>query len=109
MDLARDVASAVVVLALLGAAVWALRRAGAAVPRVFPLKRAGRSRRIETLERVALTPQHGLHLVRFGGREMMVATHPQGCSVLAEVAQVPDPRESSSPGLRESSSQGARA
>jgi hypothetical protein len=39
------------------------------------------------MERLALTPQHTLHLVRINGREVLVATHPQGCSVVANAAE----------------------
>jgi hypothetical protein len=37
------------------------------------------------VERLALTPQHTLHVVRINGRELVVATHPQGCSVVTPV------------------------
>jgi hypothetical protein len=30
-----------------------------------------------------LTAQHAVHLVRIDGRELVVATHPQGCSLLS--------------------------
>jgi flagellar biogenesis protein FliO len=43
-------------------------------------------RSLEALERLALTPQHSLHLVRIGGREVVVATYPQGCVLLTERA-----------------------
>jgi flagellar biogenesis protein FliO len=46
----------------------------------------GKSRSIETLQRIALTPQHSLHLVRIHGRELLVATHPQGCALLLETS-----------------------
>jgi len=39
------------------------------------------------LERLALTPQHTLHLVRIQGREVLVATHPQGCSVVTTATE----------------------
>jgi flagellar biogenesis protein FliO len=79
---ARDLLSVVAVLALLGAALWALRRGvGARLPGAF-----GKSRSIETLQRIALTPQHSLHLVRIHGRELLVATHPQGCALLLETS-----------------------
>jgi len=83
VEIARDVGAVVLVLGLLGAAVWLLRRTGAALPRAFSLQAGRKARRLEAIERVALTPQHALHLVRFGRREMIVSTHPQGCTVLA--------------------------
>jgi hypothetical protein len=39
------------------------------------------------VERLALTPQHTLHIVRINGREVLVATHPQGCSVVTPAAE----------------------
>ena len=70
------------VLILLGAVVWVSRRA---LPRAWA--REGGARSIESLERLALTPQHMLHWVRAGGREILVATHPNGCTVIEDSAQ----------------------
>jgi hypothetical protein len=39
------------------------------------------------VERLALTPQHTLHLVCIHGREVLLATHPQGCSAITTVAE----------------------
>lgn len=81
MDVVRQVAAVMAVFSLLGLALWALRRGGSALP--FPLP-AGRSRLLASVDRLALSPQHALHLVRLGDRELVVATHPQGCTVLTE-------------------------
>lgn len=90
METVRDVLSVLAVFALLGAALWALRR-GAVVglagvvkgwPGAFVRQGQGRVKSLETVERMALTPQHSLHLVRINGRELLVATHPQGCALL---------------------------
>ena len=83
MDLARQVFSVLLVFTLLGAALWAVRRSGAASLRNWR-RPAGQRRSIESVERLTLTPQHALHLVRIGGRELVVATHPQGCALLTE-------------------------
>jgi len=50
----------------------------------FPRRGPAGARILETVERLALTPQHSLHLVRVGGREVVVATHPQGSTLLIE-------------------------
>lgn len=86
MEIARQVSAVMLVFALLGAALWALRRGGRLR---FPtgLRPASRGRSLESLERLALTPQHSLHLVKIGGREVVVATYPQGCALLTERAQ----------------------
>jgi flagellar biogenesis protein FliO len=95
MDALRDVVSVLAVFALLGGALWTLRRgAGASLPRAVtaslpgwpgrPAAQKGGS--IETVQRMALTPQHSLHLVRINGRELVVATHPHGCALLLETS-----------------------
>lgn len=85
MEIARQVAAVMAVFALLGAALWALRRGGSlriGLPRI-----QGRARALEPIERLALTPQHALHLVKIQGREVVVATYPQGCALLTERRQ----------------------
>jgi flagellar biogenesis protein FliO len=80
METMRQVSSVLAVFAILGVVLWALRRGGLA--RIRGLRRETKS--LESIERLALTPQHALHLVKIGGREMVVATHPQGCALLIE-------------------------
>lgn len=41
-----------------------------------------RTRQLECLERLPLTPSHSLHLIQADGRRLLVAVHPQGCTVL---------------------------
>ncbi len=86
MDIARQISAVMLVFALLGAALWALRRGRLRLP-LGMRPAAGRGRSLEAVERLALTPQHSLHLVRIGGREVVVATSPQGCTLLTERAQ----------------------
>ena len=77
MEMWREAAALCAVFGLLGVAVWTLRaRAGGL------RTRSGKS--LTAVERIVLTPHHVLHLVRAPGREMLVATHPQGCSLLWE-------------------------
>ena len=83
MDVLRQVFSVLLVFSLLGAALWALRRGGRISFQALAWKRAlGNTKSLAAVERLALTPQHMLHLVRINGREILVATHPQGCSVV---------------------------
>ncbi len=77
----RQALSVLLVFALLGLALWKLRRPGVAFHPGWR-GRAASARSLETIERLALTPQHMLHLVRLQGREVIVATHPHGCAVL---------------------------
>lgn len=86
MEIARQISAVMLVFALLGAALWTLRHKGSLR---FPgrPRTAGRGRSLESVERLALTPTHSLHLVRINGHELVVATHPQGCELLADKAQ----------------------
>jgi hypothetical protein len=45
------------------------------------------SKTMVALERLALTPQHTLHRIRVDGGEILLATHPQGCSVVTTVRE----------------------
>jgi hypothetical protein len=101
MEVARQILSVLGVFLLLGLALWKLRRSHGA--RTMAKESAGwfritgglglggmRSRGcepvLERVDRLALTPQHVLHLVRVRGREMVVATHPHGCLLLTKTA-----------------------
>jgi flagellar biogenesis protein FliO len=88
MDVLRQVFSVLLVFSLLGAALWALRRGGRISFQGFARKRIlGNTRSMAAVERLVLTPQHTLHLVCIHGREILVATHPQGCSVVTPAAE----------------------
>lgn len=87
MDVLRQVFSILLVFSLLGAVLWVLRRGGNISFQGLAWKRAlgyqtGNTRSMIAVERLVLTPQHTLHLVCIHGREVLVATHPQGCSVV---------------------------
>ena len=70
----------VFVMALLLAVLFALRKKGALS---FAGSPGGKTeRQIEIVERVALGPQHGLHLVRAGTRFVVIVTAPSSCQVL---------------------------
>lgn len=93
MQLTEQITMVLAVFALLGALLWFAKRRGMAS---FPvsLRRAGGGRRVEVLERVPLTAQHALHLVRVGDRTVLIATAPSSCTLLdAPVSQtsIPDP------------------
>jgi flagellar biogenesis protein FliO len=95
MDLARDLVAVLAVFGLLAGALWALRRAGAVRWRT---PGGGRSRgRLELVERVALSPQNALHLVRVGAKALIIASHAGGCALIDTVpwqdCQVAPPRE----------------
>ena len=74
---ARQALAVLLVFGLLGLTVWRFRKGGS-----LTLRRAKGVRSLEAAERLALTPQHAIHLIRVQGREIVIATHPQGCTVI---------------------------
>jgi flagellar biogenesis protein FliO len=86
MDVLRQIFSVLLVFSLLGAVLWGLRRGGRISFQAG--KRALRNTRsMAAVERLALTPQHTLHLVLINGHEILMATHPQGCTVIPTQAE----------------------
>ena len=79
MEAIQQMAAVAVVLLLLGATLWALRRRG--LPGVS-LGSKATGRRIQCLERLPLSPQHTLHLVRVGENELLLASSPSGCALV---------------------------
>ena len=87
MEAIQQTLVVVFVLGLLGGTLYWLRGKGVAR---FNTKGMGRgaARRLQSIERLALTPQHSLHLVNVGGRTILIAVSPGGCSVLESVGNV---------------------
>jgi flagellar biogenesis protein FliO len=69
-----------VLLALWGAVAF-LRKKGLAFSSgsLRPRKQAAR---IESLEKLRLTPHHSIHLLSVDGNRLLVAVHPQGVTLL---------------------------
>ncbi len=65
------------VLCIALAAAWAIRRRQGAHLR-WPASRKPAQREVAVLERLPLTGQHTLHLVRVGKSTLLVGTHPMG-------------------------------
>jgi len=89
MEAIQQTLVVVFVLGLLGATVYWLRGQGIAR---FNGKAPGRggARRMQVVERVALGPQHSLHLVNVAGRTLLIAVSPSGCSLLDGEVQFED-------------------
>ncbi|MGO9096568.1 MAG: flagellar biosynthetic protein FliO [Bryobacteraceae bacterium] len=85
MELLRQLAAVGVVFGLLAAALWVLRRRGLASRGGILRPRKG-SGRLESLERLALSPQHTLHLVRVQDRALLIGAHSGGCTLLESLA-----------------------
>jgi flagellar biogenesis protein FliO len=69
------------VLAAFGIALYVLRNRGMVTFGVKGL-RASEGRRLQPIERLPLTAQHSLHLVKVSGRVMLIAVSPGGCVLL---------------------------
>lgn len=81
MEDLRQLFTVVGVLMLLGVSLYWLRKKGVAQFRLNTIGGAG-ERQLQSIERLSLTAQHSLHLIRVGGRTVLVAVSPTGCSVL---------------------------
>jgi len=83
MDAIGQALVVVFVLGLLGATLYWLRAQGIARfgGKGIGMGRGG-ARRMQTIERLALGPQHSLHLVNVSGRVLLIAVSPGGCAVL---------------------------
>jgi len=68
---------------MIGLLQW-LRRRGLAHLRTGMMRRRS-DRRLEVLERLPLTPQHSLHIVRMDGRSLLIGVSPSGCALLENV------------------------
>ncbi len=79
MDLAFQMMAVLAVLAGLFVTVRLLARRS-----ILPARKAPGLLSIEA--RLPLTAQHQLHLVHWGGKQLLVATFPGGCATLAEPA-----------------------
>ena len=79
MELIQQTGAVVAVLALLLLTLWRLRRRGFAG--VTPGRKTA-VRRLESLERLALGPQHALHLVRLGGSALLISSSSAGCALI---------------------------
>lgn len=80
MEPFQQATAVLVVLGLLGVTLYALRVKG--LPIVTRRGAAGGQRRLESIDRLPLTPQHSLHLVRVEGRTVLIAVSPGGCSMV---------------------------
>jgi flagellar biogenesis protein FliO len=71
------------VLALLGAALWLLRRKGMVKVNTGFARRSSATRRLEVIDRIVLTTHHSLHLVRVDHCTTLIAVSPAGCTQIS--------------------------
>lgn len=80
----EQILAAVFIIGLLFVTVWMLRRKGLAVAN-SPWKRSGRSSSMQVVEKLQLTAQHSLHLVRLSDELILVGVSPSSCERLSAV------------------------
>jgi len=81
MELTEQIMMVLAVFALLGGLLWLLKRRGVAALSLGGRRGAG-IRQMEVLERVPLTAQHAVHLVRVSGKVILIGTAPSSCTIL---------------------------
>ncbi|HUO32435.1 MAG TPA: flagellar biosynthetic protein FliO [Bryobacteraceae bacterium] len=82
METIRQMLAVGTVLLLLALMLWYLRRKGLA----RFARATGRGRTLQAVERVNLSPQHSLHLVRLADQGLLVGISPAGCTLLEKFA-----------------------
>ena len=83
MDIVKQSLAITFVFVLLWVALWFLRKKGAV--RIGMARRSSAPDMLETRGRLALSPQHSVHVIRVGERELVLAVHPQGVTLLCEL------------------------
>jgi len=75
------------VVAVLGAGLWWLRKRGTGG--FFRPELRRKTRRLESMEHLALAPHHLLHLVRVDDRVILIAQSPGGLALVEAPAAAP--------------------
>ena len=81
MEMFQQLAIVLGVLGLLCAALWALKRKGFARTGIRRTREDGLPR-LEVIDRLPLSPNHSLHLVRLADRTLLIGLSPNGCNLL---------------------------
>ena len=88
MDVIQPILAVALVLSLLGATVHFLRGRNAGVrlvpPGLVPRAFHPNSNRIRHSGTLRLTSHHSLHLVQFGGKNILLGAHPGGLFVIGQ-------------------------
>ena len=80
MEILQQIAAIAFVFSLLGGALWWIRSRNVTA---FGPARPSLSR-LQVIDRVRLTPHHSVHILKVGDRELTIAVHPSGCTLLAD-------------------------
>ena len=82
MDPIQSMLAVLLVLGLLASTLAVLRKRSMLTWRLPGMAATPSTRRMELVERIALGPNHALHLVRIDERSVLVATTPGSCQIL---------------------------
>ncbi|MBL8228781.1 MAG: FliO/MopB family protein [Bryobacterales bacterium] len=80
MDVVQQILAAVTVIGVLLGVVWLGQRRG--LVRLMGRPSSARGQRLELIDRLALSPQHSLHLVKVDNRVFLVGLAPGSCCLL---------------------------
>lgn len=80
MEMFQQLAAVAGVLGALCLVIWVLRRRGFANITVRRPRQG--ERRLEVIDRLALTPHHSVHLIRMQDRVLLIGLSPSGCNLL---------------------------
>jgi flagellar biogenesis protein FliO len=89
MEILQSLLAVILVLSLLGGTLYFLRKRGvASFPGTGPAfgRQAG-PRQMKVVERIPLSTQHAVHLVRVGDKLILVATAPGSCQMMDSPVQ----------------------
>lgn len=84
MELA-PIAGMLIVFGLLGLLLFVLKRGGFVSFRDVMLSKASGTRDLQVIDRLSLTPAHSLHVVRAGGRTLLLSVGPQSCQYITDL------------------------
>jgi flagellar biosynthetic protein FliO len=81
MDVIRQSLATTLVFLLLWAALWLLRKRRG----VSTSGGCGNKGLMESRAKLALSAQNSVHLIRIGGRDLVLAVHPSGITLLCDL------------------------
>jgi len=84
MELARSLFGVAILFALLGALVWIALKNGALLGSARP---GAGARALAVIDRLPLTANHSVHLLRAGDRTLLVGTHSSGLTLLCDLSE----------------------
>lgn len=91
MSIIDQFGAVIAVFILLGGSLWFLKRKGYVNLATPFLGKTDSRRRIQLVERCALTPQHSIHIVRVANRTLLIGVAPNNCMLLSDQIEETQP------------------